>query len=110
MTDPVPLQIEVDELERWKQSARAVAVLDIREPWERAICALTGSIDIPMAELPERVGELPTDRAVVVVCHHGMRSLQATQWLRAQGHVLACNLQGGIDAWASQIDGAMKRY
>jgi rhodanese-related sulfurtransferase len=110
MTDPVPLQIEVDELDRWRRGARPVAVLDVREPWERDVCALAGSIDIPMAELPDRVEELPTDRAVVVVCHHGMRSLQATRWLRTQGHGLACNLQGGIDAWASQIDGTMKRY
>jgi rhodanese-related sulfurtransferase len=110
MSDPVPLQIGVDELDGWRGSARPVAILDVREPWERDICALAGSIDIPMAELPDRLGELPTDRTLVVVCHHGMRSLQATQWLRAHGHALACNLQGGIDAWASQIDGAMKRY
>jgi rhodanese-related sulfurtransferase len=63
-----------------------------------------------MAELPARLDELPVDRAVVVVCHHGMRSLQAARWLRAHGRMLACNLQGGVDAWAGQIDSAMKRY
>jgi rhodanese-related sulfurtransferase len=110
MAEAVPLEISVGELDRWLGGARPVAVLDVREPWERAICALPGSIDIPMAELPGRLAEVPTDRAVVVMCHHGMRSLQATRWLRAQGRALACNLQGGIDAWASQIDGVMKRY
>jgi rhodanese-related sulfurtransferase len=110
MSAPVPLQIEVGDLERWRESAQALAILDVREPWERDICRFDDSIDIPMAELPERVGELPADRSLVVICHHGMRSLHATQWLRAQGYDAACNLQGGIDAWASQIDLAMKRY
>jgi rhodanese-related sulfurtransferase len=110
MTAAVPLEITVADLDRWRRDARTLAILDVREPWERAICAFAGAIEIPMAELPARLAELPTDRAVVVVCHHGMRSLKATRWLRAQGRALACNLQGGIDAWAGQIDPGMKRY
>jgi rhodanese-related sulfurtransferase len=108
--DAVPLQIEVGDLERWRQDAQTIAILDVREAWERDICAFDGSINIPLTELPERHAELPVDRPLVVVCHHGMRSLHATQWLRAQGHETACNLHGGVDAWASQIDPAMKRY
>jgi rhodanese-related sulfurtransferase len=110
MPETLPLQIEVGDLDRWTRDAHALAILDVREPWERDICAFDGSLNIPMAELPGRLGELPADRPVVVVCHHGMRSLHATQWLRAHGHDQACNLQGGIDAWASQIDSSMKRY
>ena len=106
----IPLEITVADLDGWRRAARPLAILDVREPWERAICAFAGSIDIPLAELPGRLDELPGDRAVVVVCHHGMRSLQATRWLRGQGRGLACNLQGGIDAWAGQIDAAMERY
>jgi len=110
MAGGVPLQVAVAELDQWRRAAKSLAILDVREPWERDICGFDGSLNIPMGELPDRIGELPRDRPVVVVCHHGMRSLQATQWLRAQGHDGACNLQGGIDAWASQIDGSMKRY
>jgi rhodanese-related sulfurtransferase len=110
MAEPLPLQVEVGDLDRWKRDAKALTILDVREPWERDICAFDGSLDIPMAELPSRLAELPDDRPVVVICHHGMRSLHATHWLRAQGHDQACNLQGGIDAWASQIDASMKRY
>jgi rhodanese-related sulfurtransferase len=110
MTERPPLQIAVDDLDRWRRDSHALAILDVREPWERDICAFDGSHNIPLGELPGRIGELPTDRPLVVVCHHGMRSLQATQWLRAQGREQACNLQGGIDAWASQIDAGMKRY
>ncbi len=110
MADPLPLQIAVDDLERWQRGTSPPAILDVREPWERDICAFAGSIDVPMAELPGRLDELPGDRVVVVICHHGMRSLQVTQWLRAQGRDRAYNLQGGIDAWASQIDASMKRY
>lgn len=110
MVVSVPLEIGVEQLERWRQTAAPLAILDVREPWERDICAFEGSLNIPMGELPGRAGELPDDRPVIVVCHHGMRSMHATQWLRAQGHDQACNLQGGIDAWASQIDSTMKRY
>jgi rhodanese-related sulfurtransferase len=110
MADALPLQIEVGDLERWRQGAEAPAILDVREPWELDICRLDGSIDIPMNEIPARLGELPAGRPLVVVCHHGMRSLQVTQWLRMQGYQSACNLHGGIDAWASQIDSTMKRY
>jgi rhodanese-related sulfurtransferase len=110
MDEPVPLEIPADQLDRWRQAAEPLLILDVREPWERDICGFDGSLNIPMNDLPDRVGELPDDRPVVVVCHHGMRSLHATRWLRAQGHGRVCNLEGGIDAWASQIDGNMKRY
>jgi rhodanese-related sulfurtransferase len=110
MAGAVPLEIGVADLAQWRQGADAPAILDVREPWELALCRIDGSIDIPMGQVPDRLAELPSDRRLVVMCHHGMRSMQVTQWLRMQGYDSACNLQGGIDAWASQIDLAMKRY
>jgi rhodanese-related sulfurtransferase len=106
----LPVQIEVDELARWREQGQAHAVLDIREPWEVAHCHIEGSIELPMGELPSRLDEVPRDRPVVVLCHHGVRSLKATLWLRGQGLEDTINLAGGIDAWARQIDRSMPIY
>lgn len=105
-----PAEIDVLELSAWRDAGRPHAVLDVREPWEREICAFPGSLDIPMAEVPQRLGELSGDAPLVVVCHHGMRSWQVTQWLRAQGLNRATNLSGGIDAWARIVDRSMSLY
>ena len=109
-TGALPLQIEVEELARWREQGRTHALLDIREPWEVELCRIEGSIELPMGELPGRVGELPRDQPVVVLCHHGVRSLKAALWLRGQGLAQTINLAGGIDAWAHRIDRAMPTY
>ena len=110
MSDTVPLQIDVNTLKVMRQSGAEVALLDVREPWEFDLCAIEGSSSIPLASLPQRAGELPKDRQIVVICHHGGRSAQATAWLRHNGFDKATNLMGGVDAWARRIDPAMKVY
>lgn len=110
MPDALPLEIEPATLARWLAEPAPPLLLDVREPWEVAICALAGSLNVPLGELPERLAEVPDDRAVVVLCHHGVRSLSATNWLRAQGRRASANLAGGIDAWARLVDPAMATY
>jgi rhodanese-related sulfurtransferase len=110
MAGPVPLEITVDELARRRSGAEALAILDVREPWELEICRLPESIAIPLAGLPGRLDALPRDNPLVVLCHHGMRSERAVMWLRANGFDNAINLAGGIDAWARQIDSEMRTY
>ena len=88
MSDTVPLQIDVNTLKVMRQSGAQVALLDVREPWEFDLCAIEGSSSIPLATLPQRAGELPKDRQIVVICHHGGRSAQATAWLRHNGYGL----------------------
>jgi rhodanese-related sulfurtransferase len=85
-------------------------VLDVRELWEVEICQISGSVHVPMGEVPNRLDALPKDRPIVVMCHHGMRSLRVTQWLRTQDWPNVSNLTGGIDAWAAQVDHGMARY
>ena len=85
-------------------------VLDVREPWELACCALPDVVHVPMREVPGRVGELPRERDVVVVCHHGVRSLQVARYLVRLGFDTVWNLTGGMAAWADQVDPAMSRY
>ncbi|HEX7045621.1 MAG TPA: rhodanese-like domain-containing protein [Burkholderiales bacterium] len=94
----------------WLVRPAPPVVLDVREPWEVEICALPGSTCIPMAEIPGRIDELPRDRPIVVVCHHGMRSLQVARYLDARGFAPLYNLTGGIDAWARDVDPGVVRY
>jgi len=105
-----PQQISVQELESWRREGREIAIIDVREAWEIEICSLAGALSIPLQTLPARVGEVPTDRPVVVFCHHGMRSLHAVTWLQRAGLDNAVNLAGGIDAWARLIDPSMGVY
>jgi len=105
-----PLEIDPLSLRERLGTANPPAVLDVREPWELEIVALEGAIAIPLNEIPRRVGELPRDRPLVAMCHHGGRSASATAWLRAQGFDNVMNLVGGIDAWARLVDPELQRY
>ena len=109
MTDH-PISVTVAELDRRRAAGEAITILDVREPWELDIARFSDALAIPLATLPARVGEVPTDRPVVVVCHHGMRSYKAMSWLRQNGVANAINLDGGIDAWARLIEPTMGVY
>ncbi len=63
-----------------------------------------------MSEIPQHLGELPADRPIVVMCHHGGRSAAVTDFLNANGYANAVNLGGGIDAWSIAIDPSVSRY
>jgi rhodanese-related sulfurtransferase len=106
----LPLQIDPASLEKMRKENQDVMVLDVREPWEAAICAITGSVNVPLSTLPQNLNRLPSEGPLVVLCHHGMRSMQAVAWLRQNGFENATNLQGGIDAWARQIELSMATY
>lgn len=88
-----------------------VKFVDVREPWEFETARIAGSILIPMGDVPARVHqELDPEDRLVVLCHHGMRSLNVTVWLRNQGFEQAQSLSGGIDAWSAEVDPAISRY
>ncbi len=110
MSSTEPLEIDVLTLRQRLDSADAPAILDVREAWEVEIAALDGIVAIPLGELMRRFQELPRDRPLAVMCHHGGRSAQATAWLRGQGFDKAMNVAGGIDAWSRSVDPALPRY
>lgn len=102
--------VSVHDLARWRHAAQTHLVVDVREPAELAICRLDRAWPIPMSQIPDNVERLPRDRPIVVMCHHGIRSAQVVDYLRQAGMTNAVNLQGGIDAWAREIDPAMAVY
>lgn len=104
------MEIDVAALKRLRDAHADIQLLDVREDWERALCAIAGSIDIPMTALPGALAQLDPDRPVVALCHHGVRSLRVAAWLRDQGFAQAVSLAGGIDAWARQVDPAIATY
>jgi len=102
-------EISPAELQQRLSEENPPILIDVREDVEAAICAIEGSILIPMNTLPQRLQEIPRDRPVALYCHHGMRSMMAGQWL-AQNGFDALSLAGGIDRWAAEIEPGMARY
>lgn len=88
----------------------AVTLLDVRLPEEIATASLTGTVNIPLHELPQRFGELTSDKPVVAMCHHGVRSQTAAKFLERNGFPEVLSLAGGIDAWSVDVDATIPRY
>lgn len=111
MTDNVPLEISVSAArDLCRQDPARTRIIDVREPHELEICRLDGAEHIPMRRIPERLGELPRDRHLLILCHHGSRSLHVTRYLRQQGFESVSNIAGGIEAWAAELDSSLARY
>ena len=86
-------------------------LLDVREPWEYAICKLDGSELVPMRQIPAFAPQLDPQQDIVVICHHGIRSKAVCDYLEQQhGYTRLINLEGGVDAWAKQLDSSMATY
>ncbi len=84
-------------------------LIDVREPWEFEICHITGSILLPMSQVPANIERFRAQETVVI-CHHGIRSLQVVRFLAHHGIEHCINLDGGVDAWAREIDRDMAVY
>ncbi len=102
--------ITVKELKAELDKGKKPVLLDVREPWEFAIAKLDGSILIPLGTLPQSLNKLDPNADIVAICHHGMRSADATGFLLQQGFANVKNLVGGIDAWSLQVDPSVARY
>jgi rhodanese-related sulfurtransferase len=102
-------EVTVEEAKREIERGEVVLV-DVREPWEIETASLAGAKLIPMGDLPARVQELDPDAHILVLCHHGRRSLQVTSWMREQGYAKTQSVRGGIDAWARSVDPKVPIY
>lgn len=85
-------------------------LVDVREPWEFEICHINGSVNIPMGQIPRQLDLFRRSNQTVVICHHGVRSLRMIQYLQQQAIDNLVNLDGGVDAWARQVDSDMPLY
>ena len=104
----------VTELKDFAAREPGVLLLDVREPWEVALARIdlpgVARLDMPMHTVPARLQELEPSQPIVCICHHGGRSAQVVAFLQRQGHARVYNLAGGVDAWSTQVDGAVPRY
>lgn len=105
-------QMTVEELQAALTAASAARplLLDVRDDWEWQLARIDGSRHLPMSEIPARLDDLDKSHPTVVICHHGLRSLQVVAFLERLGFANLHNLQGGIDAWARNIDPAVPVY
>lgn len=103
-------EIDVHEFVRRRANDATLVLLDVREASELARAALPGAQHIPMREIPTRLHELDKCASYAVLCHHGNRSERIAQFLVANGFEAVANIDGGINAYALQIDPSIPRY
>lgn len=103
-------EISVEQLRQLRESGEPIVLLDVREPWERELARIEGSLPIPLGELPDRCEELDPKKTIVVHCKVGGRSARAVAFLRRRGFKSVAGLAGGIDAWSERVDPALPRY
>jgi len=98
------------ELKRKMDAREPFELIDVRETFEYEIARIDGAKLIPLREIAERADELQREDPIVIHCHSGQRSAQAVRLLQQRGFANVYNLEGGIDAWANEIDPAMQKY
>ena len=104
-------EITPEEVKSKIDADESFTLLDVREPWEFETARIESAKLMPMGEVPSRAHqELDPDDHVVVVCHHGVRSMNVTVWLRQQGFEKAQSMRGGIDAWSRTVDEKVPQY
>jgi rhodanese-related sulfurtransferase len=85
-------------------------LLDVREDNEFMHCHIDGSLHMPMNTIPNKLSELPIDKEIVCICHHGVRSMQVAMFLEQNGFTQITNLTGGVHAWVLEVDNSMPTY
>jgi molybdopterin/thiamine biosynthesis adenylyltransferase/rhodanese-related sulfurtransferase/molybdopterin converting factor small subunit len=103
-------EISASATKRLIDAKPGTVLLDVREPFEYQISHIEGTRFIPLGQLTQRVNELDTADEIVVYCHTGMRSAQATRFLRGLGFKRARNMKGGINAWRAEVDPSLQAY
>jgi rhodanese-related sulfurtransferase len=104
-------EIDPEQVKQTLDRSEKFTLLDVREPWEFEIAYLEGAKLMPMGDVPARAHqELDPEDHIVVICHHGVRSMNVTAWLRQQGFEKAQSMRGGIDAWSRRVDASVPVY
>lgn len=98
------------ELQAKMIAGEKLQLVDVRELWEFNTARISGSVLIPIREVSARVAEIDHDADIIVICHHGGRSMQVAAFLEREGYSGVHNLTGGVDAWARTIDPSVPTY
>jgi monothiol glutaredoxin len=106
---PSVKQLPVKQLKQWLDEGRPVVLYDVRGSDERAIASISDALPFDESAA-ETISDMPKEAVLVFHCHHGMRSMGVAQRFLAAGHTQVFNLNGGIDAWSSEIDPAVPTY
>jgi adenylyltransferase/sulfurtransferase len=104
------IQISPREVQQMRARGEDFLLVDVREPWEHDAARIENSLLIPLREIPGNVSRLAGAGPIVLYCHHGIRSLDAAEWLRAQGIGGAKSMAGGIERWSVEVDSNVPRY
>jgi len=104
------IQISAKNLQEKLANNTKVTLLDVRESNEFQFAHIKGSLHIPLSLIPLKINEIDTTKDCVVICHHGMRSQQAANFMVNSGLNNIYNLSGGIDAWSVDCDSTVSRY
>jgi len=104
------LEITPADVQARLEQGEKLVLIDVREPWEYALCRIEGAKHVPLGTLAASLETVPDVDEVICYCHHGMRSLDAAAWLRFQGIERAKSLAGGIERWSIEIDPQVPRY
>jgi len=85
-------------IDTFDPAAAGMYLIDVREPDEYTDGHLAGAVSIPLSDFMERIDEVPTDRALHLICAHGGRSMKAAQYLASKG-LTVTNVDGGTVGW-----------
>jgi len=110
----LPLETTPQDIQRRLAAGEKLLLIDVREPAEFQLASIQGAELIPMRTVPAQLQRLEAAAdeaaALIVYCHHGVRSLNVVSWLREQGVSGCQSMAGGIDRWSLQIDPSVPRY
>ena len=107
------LEVSPSETNSRLTGENAAILIDVREPEEFALARIDGAQLVPMQSVPgelQRLEAMADERDLIVMCHHGVRSLQVVAWLREHGIENCFSVSGGIDQWSREIDPGVPRY
>jgi rhodanese-related sulfurtransferase len=102
--------IDPSDLAEQLERGDRIRLVDVREHLESRIASVKGSELVPLGTLPDAVGRFGLDEEIVVMCHHGIRSQMACEFLLQSGFTRVRNLSGGIDRWSIEVDPTVPRY
>ena len=102
--------ITASELKGMQDRGEQFLLVDVREPAEWEIVRIPGAVLIPKGDLPAKLAELPQDKPIVTYCKTGVRSAEALALLKQAGFADAKHVQGGVTAWATQVDKSQPVY